>query len=247
MQDTKEIVPNFQVVLESFQGPLDLLLDLIEKRKLHISTVSLSKVADDFIEYVKKIEEFPIAHSSDFILIASTLLLIKSKSLLPTLEVTTEEQNDISDLEHRLAEYKKYKDLSKGIEKMFGNFLFFGMENKQKVVVFNPSNDTTKENLQKAINEILGNIQRKENIPKVMVQKVISLEDMIESLSERIKTGIRTSFKEFSQIGKMEKVNVIVSFLAMLELVKQGIVRVNQEKHFDDIEIEGENIGIPTY
>lgn len=246
MQDT-QTVPNFKVVVEGFEGPLDLLLDLIEKRKLHISMVSLSKVADDFIEHIKKMEEFPMSHSADFILVASTLLLIKSKSLLPTLEVTVDEQSDMSDLEHRLAEYKKYKDLSKGIEKMFGNFLFFPLENKNKTVIFNPSTEINLQNLQSIIEEALGNIPKRENLPKVMVQKVISLEDMIESLSERIKSGIRTSFKEFSQIGKIEKVNVIVSFLAMLELVKQGIVRVNQEKHFDDIEIEGENIGIPTY
>jgi segregation and condensation protein A len=89
--------------------------------------------------------------------------------------------------------------------------------------------------------------QKIEELPKVVVDKIISLEDMVEKLSERIKTSLKTSFKDFSGMGKVEKVNVIVSFLAMLELVKQGLVRANQSKHFEDIQIEGEEAGVPTY
>ena len=70
---------------------------------------------------------------------------------------------------------------------------------------------------------------------------------MIEKLSERIKTCLKTSFKDFSDMGKTEKINVIVGFLAMLELVKQGMVRVSQEEHFEDIEIESESAGVPSY
>ena len=97
---------DFKVRVGEFEGPLELLLDLIEKRKLHISDVSLSQVADEFIEYTKSIEDFPIADSADFILVASTLLLIKSKSLLPNLELTVEEEENIGELEKRLALYK---------------------------------------------------------------------------------------------------------------------------------------------
>jgi chromatin segregation and condensation protein Rec8/ScpA/Scc1 (kleisin family) len=86
-----------------------------------------------------------------------------------------------------------------------------------------------------------------EELPKVVVDKIISLEEMVEKLSKRIKISLRTSFKDFAGMGKTEKVNVIVSFLAMLELVKQGLVRVNQNRHFEDIQIEGESTGIPIY
>ena len=97
---------DFKVKIGEIEGPLELILDLIEKRKLHISDVSLSQVADEFIEYIKSFEEFPIQDSADFILVASTLLLIKSKSLLPNLSLTPEEQDNIEDLENRLATYK---------------------------------------------------------------------------------------------------------------------------------------------
>ncbi|MEK7117749.1 MAG: segregation/condensation protein A, partial [Patescibacteria group bacterium] len=83
---------DFKVKTGDFEGPLELLLELIEKRKLHINDVSLSQVADDFIAHIKSLEEFPMNDSADFILIASTLLLIKSKSLLPTLELTEDEK-----------------------------------------------------------------------------------------------------------------------------------------------------------
>ena len=90
---------SFTVKQQQFEGPLELLLDLIEKRKLFVSDIALAQVTDDYIAHIKSSTEFPIADSAQFILVASTLLLIKSKSLLPSLDLTTEEQADIKDLE----------------------------------------------------------------------------------------------------------------------------------------------------
>ena len=239
---------DFKVRVGEFEGPLELVLDLIEKRKMHISDVSLSQVADEFIEYIKSFEEFPIADSADFILVASTLLLIKSKSLLPNLQLTEEEQGSIEDLENRLASYKKYKELTVGIGKMFGNFLYFAEEKKRVSVGFFPTSDISLLSIKNALLEVLQNMPAKiEELPKVVVEKIISLEEMIGNLSERIKTSLRTSFSDFAGVGKAEKINIIVSFLAMLELVKRGMVRVSQDKHFEDIQIEGENVGVPSY
>ncbi|KKQ78188.1 MAG: hypothetical protein A3A96_00145 [Candidatus Zambryskibacteria bacterium RIFCSPLOWO2_01_FULL_39_39] len=240
--------PDFKVRVGEFEGPLTLLLDLIEKRKLHISDVSLSAVADEFIEHIKSFEEFPIADSADFILIASTLLLIKSKSLLPNLSLTTEEQGSIKDLENRLITYRKYKELSINIERMFGNFLYFAKERKEINVVFAPTPDITLLSLKRALREALQNIpQQIEDLPKMVVQKIMSLEEMVDKLKDRVQTSLKTSFSDFAHVGKAEKVNVIVSFLAMLELVKQGMLRVNQSRHFEDISMESENISTPTY
>ena len=239
--------PDFKVRVGDFEGPLELVLELIEKRKMHISDVSLSQVADEFIEYIKSFEEFPMADSADFILVASTLLLIKSKSLLPNLALTEEEQVSIEDLEKRLAVYKKYKELSASIGKMFGNFLYFAKE-KKKSVIFSPTPDISLLSLKNALYQALQNMPEKiEELPKVMVEKIISLDEMISKLSEIIEKSLKTSFKNFAEVGKAEKINVIVSFLAMLELVKQGLVRVSQDKHFEDISIERENAGVPMY
>jgi segregation and condensation protein A len=239
---------DFKVKIGEIEGPLELILDLIEKRKLHISDVSLSQVADEFIEHIKSFEEFPMHDSADFILVASTLLLIKSKSLLPNLDLTEEEKVSIEDLENRLAAYKKYKELAAGLQKIFGNFLYSAKERRGINIVFSPTAEINPNSLKNALEEMFKNMPPKtEAPPKLTVNKIISLEDMVEKLTERIKTSLKTSFKDFSNIGKAEKVNVIVSFLAMLELVKQGAVRVSQNRHFEDIQIESEGAGVPVY
>src|SRR5210317_1605912 len=91
----------FQIKTEVFEGPLDLLLQLVEKRKLFINDVSLAKVTEDYIDYVNAVERFPMADAAQFILIASTLLLLKSKSLLPSISLTDEEEESIENLERR--------------------------------------------------------------------------------------------------------------------------------------------------
>lgn len=229
----------YNVKTHIFEGPLDTLLTLIEKRKLFISDISLAQVADDYIGYVKSLADFPIAESAHFILIASTLVLIKSKSLLPTLNLTEEEEQSIDDLEDRLKQYQKYKALSVHLRERFGMHVeYLRLPSKEKVVVFTPDKNTTVPRIYETIKSVINQIPKKELVPKAVVQKVISLEEMMDNLAQRITQSMKMSFKDFSGHGKAEKVNVIVSFLAMLELVKQGIINVRQDVEFSDIEIE---------
>lgn len=236
---------DFKVRVGEFEGPLDILLELIEKRKLHISEVSLAKVADEFIEHIKRHEEFPMADSAEFILIASTLLLIKSKSLLPTLDLSSEEVESIENLEERLNLYKNYKEMAIKLGEIFGNFLYSPRERKSGKIVFAPTPEINLQNIKSSLLSAIEKVAKKEILPKVSVGKVISIEEMIEKLSERVSKGLRMSFGSFA--SKAEKVEVIVGFLAMLELVKRGAVRVAQKNHFEEIEIECENIGVPSY
>lgn len=238
----------FQVKTHIFEGPLDTLLSLIEKRKLFINDISLAQVADDYIAYVKSLESFPIADSAHFILIASTLVLIKSKSLLPTLSLTEEEESSIEDLENRLKEYQKYKALSIHLREMFGiHTEYVRLPSKEQIVVFTPDRNTSVARLHEVIKSVINQIPKKEFVPKAVVQKVISLEEMIESLTKRITSSMKMSFKDFSGHGKKDKVEVIVSFLAMLELVKQGIIQVRQDKDFHDIEMHTDIVTVPRY
>lgn len=239
---------SFKIKTQVFEGPLDLLLSLIEKRKLFINDIALSKVADDYIEHVKQFEKFPIEDSANFILIASTLLLIKSKSLLPALSLTEEEQEGIHDLETRLKIYKRIKEASIHVKEKFGEqVIFMPSQARPTVVVFSPHPSMTLTSLVNAVREAIRNLPKKELIPKAIVKKVLSLEEVITSLTQRITSGLKMSFREFTSGHKEEKVNIIVSFLAMLELVKQGIIRVNQEKTFDDIQMETSEVGVPRY
>jgi len=238
----------FQIKTEVFEGPLDLLLNLIEKRKLFINDIALSKVADDYIAYLQGQDKFPIAQSADFLVIASTLLLIKSKSLLPGLNLTEDEQRDVGDLERRLKIYQRIKELSIHIKNQFGKEIIFAAEPRKAIPVFSPDQTMTKENLLTAIISVIKALPKAvENLPKAAVRKVISLEEMIGNLTTRIQSSIKLSFREFAKVGKEERVNVIISFLAMLELVKQGIVNVRQNSEFEDIEIETQQTGVPHY
>jgi len=260
----------YQVKTHIFEGPLDTLLSLIEKRKLFINDISLAQVADDYIAYIKSFEDFPlnasepsvgrranarlaIADSSHFILIASTLVLIKSKSLLPTLTLTEDEEHNIEDLENRLKEYQKYKALSKHLRDRFNiNVEYLRLPSKEKIIVFAPDSNTNVDKLHGTIQRIIQLIPKKEFVPKAVVQKVISLEEMMDSLAKRITENMKMSFKDFSRStssGKagVDKINIVVSFLAMLELVKQGIIHVRQDRNFQDIQIENQSVGVPRY
>ena len=238
----------FKIKMDGFEGPLDLLLTLIEKRKLFINDISLAKVTDDFIAHIQSFPTMPMADSAQFILIASTLLLIKSRSLLPNLTLTEEEQTDIQDLEVRLKIYKRIKDASENIKSRFGKEIIFPQSQTRPITpTFSPHVSMSLTSLASTIKEVLKALPKKENIPKAIVRKVISLEETIDDLTKRISQGLRMKFSEFTSKHKEERVNVIVSFLAMLELVKQGIINVTQENHFEDIHMETKEVGVPQY
>ncbi|KKU68048.1 MAG: ScpA/B protein [Parcubacteria group bacterium GW2011_GWA2_47_16] len=237
----------FTVKQEHFEGPLDVLLSLIEKRKLFINDISLAKVADDYLAHVKQLENFPIADSANFILIASTLVLIKSKSLLPNLELTSDEQGDIADLERRLKIYQRIKELSVGVKSLFGRKVMFALEPRKVEPIFSPDDSMTVTAFLESVKNVLQSLPKKELLPKAVVAKVMSLEDMITHLTERVTENLSMSFREFSKGHNENKVHVIVSFLAMLELVKQGIISVTQENHGEDIVMETEGLGTPHY
>lgn len=244
----------YQIKTPVFEGPLDMLLSLVEKRKLFISDISLAQVADDYMAYVKNLDNFPIADSAHFILIASTLVLIKSKSLLPNLSLSEEEQQSIDDLETRLSEYKKYKTLSEHLRQRFGIYISYlpSRQWRHAPIFFSPGNQTTISKIYEIIKLVIADMPKTEVVSKAVVEKVISLEEMIENLTRRITANLKMSFKDFSglsgKIGiKQNKLAVIVSFLAMLELVKQGIIQVRQDRGFQDIEMETQQMGVPSY
>jgi len=237
----------YKVKTLAFEGSLELLLNLIEKRKLLINEISLAEVADDFIAYVKGLEKFPIAESANFILVASTLVLIKSKSLLPTLDLTDEEESNVAELEQRLKIYQRTRELSRKVDVLFGKHRIFLPKPLERAPIFSPDSRLTVVFAVKLIREILKNLPKPEVLARAVVEKMISLEEMIENLTKRVNTCLKMSFREFTKVGSEEKVNIIIGFLAMLELVKRGAIAVTQDKNFGDIEMETENLGVPKY
>lgn len=239
----------FRVKTEAFEGPFDLLLTLIEKRKVHVGDVSLAQVADDYIGYVNAQENFPVEETANFILIAATLLLIKSKALLPVLELTEEEESDVADLERRLTLYKKFRRIALLLQPRFGKHILFARDFvPEPDPLFVPDASITPDALATALTQTLTTMRTVHTpIPKARVRKIVSLEEMMSTLRDRIQTSLSLSFADFSGLGKREKIEVVVSFLAMLELVKQGALEVAQQGMFQDITLSATQVGAPRY
>ena len=217
---------------------MGLLLGLVEKRKLFINDLSLSTVTEDYINYVNKLSQSNSGEISNFIVVAATLILIKSKSLLPNLDLTEDEKSDIRNLEERLRLYKIFTDLSVNVKNTFGKKIIFApLDRKIDTLVFLPDEQITKDSMMDFARNVIGAMPKKVILPEVEVKKIISIEEMINKLTQRIQDSIKMNFKDFS--GKAstreEKVVVIVGFLAMLELVRQGILHAIQENNSEDI------------
>lgn len=244
----------FNVNLERFSGPYFKLIELIEERKLSINEFSLSQITDDYILYIKELEakgEKDIVDISQFISIASTLMLIKAKSLFPNIEYTEDEKKEVVNLEKKLQLYKIMMQSSKEINKIFYKKPIFPIskfENKEVVFVFDERIDKILMH-SIAIASILK-IPKKERLKQVAVRQVLKIEDVIERLLERVQSSLKNlSFKEFSSsmytVGKTfeeKKSAFVVSFLAMLELIKNGVL--NAEQGTDHNEIEISKIGV---
>ncbi len=237
----------FAIKTDAFEGPLELLLELVEKRKLLINDISLAAVTDEYMAQVSMMQELSLPNTAQFVQIAATLLLIKSKSLLPVLDLTPEEEQTVDDLEARLMRYALYRDASLAIAAEFGTAVAHDrLYVADKTPLFVTDQYTTVDGLMRAIGEVLVNLPKKEIKPKVQVRKVISLEEMIDRLHKRIESAMKLRFSELLE-DMSERATVIVGFLAILESVKQGSILVAQAQRFEDIEITREQTGVPRY
>jgi segregation and condensation protein A len=244
-----DAVEPYQIKTTVYEGPLDLLLALIEKRKLLINDIALAEVSDDYLKYLEQHPEFPVAETAQFVLIGSALLLIKSKSLLPVLSLTNEEQESIDDLQDRLTLLGRYTSLSPMLLARYGVTRLHGTRHRSKrEPVFSPDPSLSVATLHGAMQSVLAQLpEERPKLAEAIVKKVVSLEDMMERLTQRINASLQVSFREFAGGGTEGKIHLIVSFLAMLELVRQGMVRVEQGGMFADITITADTVSLPHY
>lgn len=240
------VAQKFLVRTPAYEGPYELLLQLIEESKLLVNDLSLAKVTDDFIQHVRSKADFPMEEAADFIQVAATLLLIKSKSLIPDLELSDEEQEDVDDLKRRLEAYEKAREAANELRRLFGRSVMVSAGEKAPEPVFSPSKDLSLAALESALREALAALEKEEKLPEARVRPMVTIEEMMDRLMERVQQKLTMSFKEFAGNAK-ERVEVIVSFLAMLELVKQGAVDVAQHGTFADISITNLKAATPRY
>ena len=227
----------YKFKLEQFEGPLDLLLQLIEQDELDITELSLSRVTDQYIGYLNESPDILTEELADFLVVAAKLLLIKSRKLLPQMAADDEEGID---LEYQLKMYKQYYDASKVLNKMISknNFLF----PREKMVVhtdnvFNPPPSLTIDKMRVMFEDTLRNLETWVSLPHEIITKTISIKERIVNIQDMIKKQANINFKELLKSCK-NKVEVIVTFLALLELIKQRSILVVQDNIFDEIVVK---------
>ncbi|HUO56503.1 MAG TPA: ScpA family protein [Candidatus Paceibacterota bacterium] len=237
----------FSLETPVFQGPLEALLDLIEARKMSVSEVSLTEVCDAYLAYVEKLPELPLGETAQFILVASTLLLIKSRTLLPTLELSQDERESVEELERRLARYAIIRKAAKLLRKEWGNApLVLARRAPARPATFSPA-ETSIPGIKAAVLRIIQSFPRAEEFAKASIKPILALEDVVKDLHARLRSTIRTRWSELAR-NTGDRHELIVHFLAVLELVRNGSASVTQDRLFSDITIELENVSeTPSY
>lgn len=239
------------VKLEAFEGPLDLLLHLIEKNKIDIYDIPIVEITEQYMEYIRQMQEENLNIMSEFMVMAATLLDIKCKMLLPK-EVTEEgeEKDPREELVQQLLEYKMYKYMSYELRNRMADAsrCVYRVESMPKEVLeYRPPvdiqeliGDLTLAKLQNIFNSIIKRQENKVDPIRSKFGKIekeeVSLEDKMSDLELYARTHRYFSFRGLLE-KQSSKIQVIVTFLAILELMKTGVIIIEQEHLFDDIQI----------
>ena len=245
----------YELRVGEYKGPLDKLLELIEERKLEPTAISIAAVTDDFLKYLDELKVAAPAAAeeevaavrlrliADFVVIASRLIFIKSKALLPDLTLTEEEEADIRDLELRLRVLKELKPALQLIANLWaakrhawarGYFLHSAAEGGP--AVFYPSTGLTALALETSLKELFSAFERFALESETIREHVTSLEDKIRQIVARIQTIATTSFAALADGAS--RAETVIAFLAVLHLAREQMVLIEQENHLSDIIIK---------
>lgn len=228
----------YQVRQEKFEGPLELLLDLIEREKIAISEISLSRVAEEYLTHVRQMAPPDPEELAGFLVLAVQLMLIKSRSLLPGIAVPAEEEQSIVELEERLRILQRIREASRQIkdierrgQSMYSRPAYLGV-----AAVFYPPPDMDTGVLARAFRSVVSFIPKPEKLAEEKIRRIISLEERIIHMRRILQDAVERGFSEIVK-GAKEKMEVVVSFLALLELAKDKFLELRQEEPFSDIRI----------
>lgn len=233
----------YQVNTEVYEGPLDLLLELIEKAELDITTLALAQVTDQYLEHLKDIQDRDPSEVSAFLVIAARLLQIKSAALLPKpklIDPSAEDEEDPGEaLARQLLLYRRFKEISNWLTQRQDNNQQTYLKTAPAALNFEPKldlSDITLSDLQKAAQSILAGKLDLPELSQVVNMPRVTIRQKIRSIINSLKTKSTVSFKEMLQTNN--RIEVVVTFLALLELVKRHVVEANQEILFGDIEFK---------
>lgn len=245
MQNVLTLESNkYAIKIENFEGPLDLLCHLIEKNKMDIYDIRISEIADQYIEYINAMEEANLEVTSEFLIMASTLLYIKSKSLLPT-GVENEEELTEEQLIERIIEYKKYKEITKKFKEGYTEFSkrFFKFAElielpKQKIEI-----EYSKEVLPDIYKQIIERNKKMinvnaQNIEKIAITETYTVGSKVKEMFKVLIKKPKFVFNKLYSLSKCNKQEVVTAFSGLLEMSRRNKVTTQQEELFGNITVE---------
>jgi len=221
----------FEIKQEAFSGPLGLLLELLDKHELEIKDVNLAEVADEYLERLES-EQVLTEEMADFLLVASRLIYLKSRELLPYLRLDDEEDK-IEDLEDQLRLYRLFKEAADRLEGQFTSSKKSYLRPYTKTLVetedaFYPADNITLINLHQAFRSLLKRMEPFFALREISMKRVKSVEERLDELKGAISTRAKMSFRDVIA-GSKSRVEVVISFLALLEMMRRQIVKVKQK------------------
>ena len=233
----------YPIKIDNFEGPIDLLLYLIEKNKMDIYEINLTEITEQYMEYLNEMQELNLEIASEFLVMASTLLYLKSKNLLPKQE--EEEEITEEELIRRIVEYKKFKEISKTFKEnyeMYSKRIFKGPENIQL-----PKKTLEEKYDANLIPEIYKNIvertsvrlnQNAKNIEKIALVDTYTVASKVKEMFKILLKNKKFVFNKVFSLSKKNKQEVVTAFTGLLELSRRNKVKTEQDELFGDILVE---------
>ena len=231
----------YELQLENFEGPLDLLCYLIDKNKMDIYEVNISKITDQYIAYLKEQEDLNLEIASEFLVMASTLILIKSKGLLPK---ETEDEAELTEEEllHRIIEYKKYKEISKLFKERIEIYSkrFYKLPDKITLSKQKIEKEFCKEDIIEPYKKLIERNENKKNenaknIDKIAIHEVYSVSDKVKDIFRELVKKPQFVFGKLFSLKEKPKAEVVTAFSGVLELSRRNKINAEQKEVFGDI------------
>lgn len=234
----------YAIKIENFEGPLDLLCHLIDKNKMNIYDIKLSEITDQYIEYIDQMEQMNLEVTSEFLIMASTLLYIKSKNLLPT-EVEDERELTEEELLQRIIEYKKYKEISKKMKEFYevNAKRFYKLQEVIELPKQKLEREYKKETIIELYTQIVENNknrlnQNAKNIEKIAITDSYTVGSKVKEIFRELLKKPRFVFNRFYKLSEHNKQEVVTAFTGLLELSRRSKVTTEQEELFGDIIVQ---------
>lgn len=245
MQNVLTLETNkYAIKLDNFEGPLDLLCHLIDKNKMNIYDIKLSDITDQYIEYINQMEKMNLEVTSEFLIMASTLLYLKSKNLLPT-EVEDEKELTEEELLRRIIEYKKYKEISKKLKE---NYIVFSKRcYRLQEEIELPKQKLEKEYQKEIVSEMYEIVIEKnsnrlnrnaKNIEKIAITDTYTVASKVKEMFKELLRKPKFVFNKLYKVSENNKQEVVTAFTGLLELSRRSKVVTTQEELFGDIVVQ---------